>query len=102
MAKVQVIAIAQGYYDLNLREVGDVFMVDDAVFKPRPKLDADGKPTGKFYDLPSWFKKAVAKPAPAPVLVPEDDTAKEQVGQAQIEAHAAFLAGKQEAGSDLA
>lgn len=114
MTQVQVIATGSGYYGLNLRQPGDVFTVDAQVFDKRPKFDADGKPTGKFYDKPTWFVKAVERPAPTKVLVPEEDealTAAEQARveaaiaaaaeQARVEARAAFMSGKA-TGSDLA
>lgn len=53
---IHVIAIAQGFDGVALREPGDVFEMPDDVFEPRPRLNADGEPTGRFYEPPSWFE----------------------------------------------
>lgn len=52
----RVIATKPGFYDLNYRDVGEEFEVDESVFAKRPIKDKDGKPTGESYPDPSWFK----------------------------------------------
>lgn len=59
---MQVIAIAKGYDGVTVREPGEEFTMPDEVFEKRPKLFPaghvnEGKPTGQFYDPPSWFRK---------------------------------------------
>lgn len=59
---MQVIAIAKGYDGITVRQPGEEFTMPDEVFEKRPKLFPaghinEGKPTGQFYDPPSWFRK---------------------------------------------
>ena len=54
---MKVIAIQTGFDNLTIREPGgEPFEMPDDSFEPRPKLDAEGRETGRFYDLPEWFE----------------------------------------------
>jgi hypothetical protein len=54
---ITVVAIAQGFDNLCVRNVGDTFEVPADVFDPRPVLDANRKPiAGQFHELPNWFE----------------------------------------------
>jgi hypothetical protein len=54
---IRVIAIAQGFDNVALREIGDEFDMPDHVFERRPKLDEKGQPIpGQFHEPPSWFE----------------------------------------------
>jgi hypothetical protein len=54
---ITVVAIAQGFDNLCVRNVGDTFEMPADVFEPRPVLDANRKPiAGQFHELPNWFE----------------------------------------------
>lgn len=53
---MKVIAVQTGFDNLTLREPGgEPFEMPDDSFEPREKLDDQGRPTGRYYDLPEWF-----------------------------------------------
>lgn len=107
---IRVIAIAQGFDNVALREPGDEFDVPDDVFDRRPKLDEHGQPVkDQYYDLPHWFepvdrnlkekvesdRKAINKGTRQSVgNVPAVDPARQQ---ADATADARLLAAAQEA-----
>lgn len=54
---IQVIAVAQGFDNIALREIGDVFDMPDDVFERRPRLNEKGEPIAEqFYEPPHWFE----------------------------------------------
>jgi hypothetical protein len=60
---MRVKATSPGYDNIKIREIGEEFDMPDNVFDKRPILGKDGKPSGKFYPPPSWFKPVTAKKA---------------------------------------
>lgn len=58
---VKVIATDRGYDGIQIREVGDTFLVAASVFDKRPRItvvDGEEKQNG-FYEDPSWFERCV-------------------------------------------
>lgn len=54
---IRVIAIAQGFDNVALREIGDEFDMPDDVFERRPRLDEKGQPIpNQYYEPPNWFE----------------------------------------------
>lgn len=81
---MEVVAIAVGFDNQCIRDIGDRFEVPDNSFEPR-QIIVDGKPTGQFHEPPSWFepvdealKAKVARTIlklPVPAINPQKQTA---------------------------